>query len=333
MIEKGFEVPVVLFIFKRKEKVKLIIERISQIKPQRIYIIADGPRNENEIDEVRECRIAVEESINWDCEIIKNYAEINRGVYENIGLGAEWVFRREEVAIFLEDDNLPEISFFNYCEELLKRYYDDNRILWICGTNYLQRYNPEDGASYVFTKHLMPCGWASWSHKFLKYYDGELSLITNDTLVKKLKNEYQDKRLYRQQLRLAKKERYRIENNQKPISWDYQMEFAIRVNNLYGISPKNNLIENIGVDDNSIHGGSNLKNVMTERFCTIKSYPLEFPLSHPKTVLVDRKYEIMVSKIILYPIRDRIRYTVSKVLRYILGVPENKSIKNYILRR
>ena len=327
-----FNVPIAIFIFKRKEKAVQIIERISQVKPKRIYLIADGARDENELKEVFETRKAVENSINWDCEIIKNYSEKNRGVYHNIGLGAKWVLEREESAIFLEDDNLPDITFFYFCEELLNKYKSDSRVLWICGTNYLQKYEPQDGSSYVFTKHLMPCGWASWSNKFLKYYDGELLLVDDEVLIDKLKFEYEDKRLYKQQIRLAKKERKRIKNNKKPISWDYQMEFSIRVNNLLGISPKYNLIENIGVDSNSIHGGSSFDNVMTERFCSLKTYSLEFPLLHPKTALVDKAYERMVSKIILYPLKERIKNNISRIIRYILKVPDNISIKNYLIK-
>lgn len=323
---KPFKVPVVLFIFKRKEKVKQIISRISAVKPEKIYIIADGPRNNEEYKVVQECRKAVEQCIDWPCEIVKNYSDTNRGVYENIGLGAKWVFEREDRALFLEDDNLPEISFFKYCEDLLERYNEDPRILWICGTNYLENYQPADHSSYVFTQHLLPCGWASWSNKFLKYYDGELNFIDNYDKTNIVKKTYLDKRLYKQQINLARMERNRILKGLKPISWDYQMEFALRVNGLYGISPKYNQIENIGVDSDSIHGGSDFSKTMTKRFCSMKTIPLEFPLIHPEKFVVDIEYDKKISNTILYPFKMRSIINTSLFLKRILKVPPEESL-------
>ena len=113
-MKEQFDIPVVLLIFKRKDKRTQIIDRVSQVKPKKVYIIADGPRDDSEKKDVLECRAWLEGLIDWDCEVIKNYADTNRGVYENIGEGAKWVFEKEETAIFLEDDNLPEVDFFKF---------------------------------------------------------------------------------------------------------------------------------------------------------------------------------------------------------------------------
>jgi len=326
IIMNGFDIPIVLFIFMRKEKVLQILDRIAQVEPKKIYIISDAGRNEKEQNEVLECRSAVEKKINWDCQIIKNYASENAGVYDRIGLGAKWVFTQEDVAIFLEDDNLPETSFFPYCREMLIKYRDDTRILWVCGTNYLQKYVPEDGASYVFTKHLMPCGWASWSNKFISFYDGDMKLLDDKSLVKRVKNQYKDKRLFEQMYRFVMNEKSRVNRNMRPVSWDYQMAFSIMANSLYGISPCYNQIENIGVDNCSIHGGSNINKIMTQRFCGIKSYPLEFPLTHPITVIPDTTYEKKVGKIILRPFRIRVKVFITRNIKRAFGIPLDQGL-------
>ncbi|WP_199666983.1 hypothetical protein [Exiguobacterium sp. AM39-5BH] len=209
---KTFDIPIVLFIFKRVDKTQLIIKRISEIRPKKIYIIADGPRDITEAEVVNRCRQMIEESIDWECEIIKNYSQNNRGVYENIGEGAKWVFKKEEQAIFLEDDNLPDLSFFDFCKEMLSEYRSDDRILWICGTNYLEEFENKENTSYVFTQHLLPCGWASWSDKFLKYYDGNLNKLDNDGL-QKIKSTYKNRSLFIQQSQLMINEKKRIEKN------------------------------------------------------------------------------------------------------------------------
>lgn len=325
-----FNVPVVLFIFKRKEKIKQIIDKIKEVQPKKIYILGDGPRNEEEIEIVNACRKATEASITWECEIIKNYSEKNRGVYENIAEGAKWVFEREKMAIFLEDDNLPEKSFFYFCEELLKKYENDERILWICGTNYLEKFNTPSEESYVFTKHLMPCGWASWGNKFNKFYDGDLRVLDNDLLLKDIKVQYENKSLFRQQLESAMLEKKRMINGKKPRSWDYQMAISIRSNSVYGISPKYNLIKNIGVDNDSIHGGNSLDNEMTRRFCTIQSYEIELPLKHPKHILSNLIYEKKVAKIILLPLSYRIKGKIIKLIKKILKIDFEISLSEKI---
>ncbi len=319
-----FDIPICLFMFRRSESTVKIIKRISQVKPKKIYLLADAGRNAQEKAEAEECRRAVLDAIDWDCEIVKNFAQENRGVYANIGLGAKWVFEREEIAIFLEDDNLPEITFFDYCRELLEKYKDNDNVLWICGTNYLAKYQNSQNHSYMFTKHLLPCGWASWSHKFIKYYDGELKNATPENL-KQLRNKYDSYKLYDQQKYCVRKEQHRIETGKRFASWDYQMAFSIRFYDKYGISPCNNQIKNIGVDGISEHGGNNINNIMTNRFCGMDSHPLDFPLCHPDRVEVDPVYEKKIHDIILNPFYMRMRRKIKSFVLRCLGLNDTIS--------
>ncbi|WP_422766831.1 hypothetical protein ACOX9X_11130 [Photobacterium leiognathi subsp. mandapamensis] len=159
-MNSSFNIPVALFIFKRKDSVLKILEVLAKVKPSKIYLLSDGGRNEDEKKIVDECRFAIEEAISWNCEIVKKYHTENVGVYSNIADGAKWVFSQEEKAIFLEDDNLPEETFFEYCECLLNKYRLDSRILWVCGSNYLEEVETSDNSSYFFTQNMLPCGWA-----------------------------------------------------------------------------------------------------------------------------------------------------------------------------
>lgn len=313
-----FDIPVCLFMFQRKDTVLRIIERISHVKPKKMYLISDQGRNEDEKKRVKECREAVENAINWECEIIKDYASENRGVFGNIGMGAMRVFQHEETAIFLEDDNLPEVTFFPYCKEMLERYKENDRIVWVCGTNYLADYSNDTNDSYMFTQHLLPCGWASWKKKFEKYYDAYFSNF-NNSVIARMKPGYRNNPLYKQQIEVIQRERDRMKNGKPFRSWDYQMCFSIRANDLLGISPAKNQIKNIGVDAFSEHGGVTFADKMTKRFCGMASHPLEFPLKHPATILIDPVYEAKIGNIILYPLDWRIRKPFGKLKRKILG--------------
>lgn len=326
-----FDIPVALFIFKREESVMRILKVLEEIKPKKLYLISDNGRTDAEKQLVSQVRSNIESAVTWDCEIIKRYQSKNVGVYENIAGGAKWVFEREKEAIFLEDDNLPEISFFPFCEELLKKYKNDQRILWICGSNYLEECNPENGADYIFSKNMLPCGWASWGDKFNHFYDGELSLF-NSTTKNKLKNSYIDKKLYHQDMYNIE---YEIDYKKKHgrfYSWDYQMAFSLRAHDVYSIIPKFNQIKNIGVDDNSTHGGTSLSNIMVERFCERKTKEIEFPLKHPDNLIIDRNIEDALAKIIVDPNFYTLKSRLSRIIRKLFRLDKTVSIKNAIMK-
>lgn len=318
-MKERFDIPVALIIFRRTNTLERIVERIREVKPKKFYILSDGGRSENEQKEVQYCREYLHSLIDWDCEIIDHFAEKNIGVYENIAGGAKWVLEREKWCIFLEDDNLPEVSFFTFCEEMLKKYECTERVFWICGTNYLEKYSTSDGSSYVFSQHCMPCGWATWAKKFTKYYDGELRLLDDSSAINKMRSTYKSKALFEQQLDAAKLEKHNIVTKGRFVSWDFQMAFSIRAYDLLGIVPIYNQIENIGVDNYSTHNGSSFKNPMTERFCAIKSYKLTVPIKHPEAIQIDERYERLVDKIVLHPLKQRIRKKIARFIKKMLG--------------
>ncbi len=329
----NFNVPIVLLLFKRIDKPLEVIRQIAKIAPAKLYLLSDGGRNDQEQAQVLACREAIEAEITWDCEVIRKYEENNIGVYANIGEGAKWVFEREEFAIFLEDDNLPELSFFKFCEEMLVKYKADTRVLWVCGTNYLKEYSPLDGSSYVYTKNMMPCGWASWSDKFQKFYDGELELWRNEYIRNRIKDDYEYKKLYEQDKYNIEYELDAKEVNGRFYSWDYQMSFSMRAHNVYAIVPCFNQIRNIGVDQDSTHGGTDLEDVMVQRFCGLNTRAMEFPLKHPESLLIDIPFEKAVAEIILNPSFFSLKSRLSRALRQLFKIRRTESIVGFFRQK
>ena len=321
--------PVVLFIFKRKHTLTRIMERIAEAAPERFYIIADQGRDNYEKALAQECRDLVESLVTWDCEVIKDYAAENRGVFAQIGLGAERVFKKEETAIFLEDDNLPDSTFFQYCEEMLARYSNDERVLWVCGTNYLERYRHDNG--FYLSQHLTPCGWASWAAKFTSFYDKDLTLTDTPDWKKVVKSHYSDRRLYRQQLRDILAEKTRRDEGERYRSWDFHMNLTIRYHGFYSVVPSVNLIENIGVDEFGTHGtpqaGDPLSEIMSQRFCGVPAHPLSFPLEAEDSGTFDPEFEREIGEVILYPAKYRIPMQVKGFIKNLLGVKPGKSLR------
>lgn len=317
--------PVVLFIFKRSETLPAIIDRIRFYAPEKLYILADGPRNPDEAVLTEKTRSLALSLVNWDCQVIEKFERENIGVYRNIGEGAKWVFSKEKRAIFLEDDNLPEITFFRYCDDLLDRYENNSEILWVCGTNYLEDTRDLGQSSYYYTRHLLPCGWASWSSKFLSEYDGELNDLNEET-VSMMRETYQDERLYKQELQTIKQTRFNYLRNPGSVSWDRQMLFSVRSKLRYGIAPALNQIRNIGADEHSIHGGTSTKKAMTARFCEIPTHPLSFPLKAPAALRINQEFEVATGKIILHPFSSRVLRHIGRLIKRVCGIDPDDSL-------
>ena len=166
--------PILLIIFARSECVRKVIASIRTARPSKIFIAQDAPRP-NRPDDVENCRLARETTlaeIDWDCEIKTLFQEKNLGAGKGCAAAIQWFFENVEEGIVLEDDDLPEPSFFPYCAELLDKYRNDTRVMHIAGYNPLLK--PVSDDSYYFSK-LMHCwGFATW-RRVIKQYDYKIS--------------------------------------------------------------------------------------------------------------------------------------------------------------
>ena len=161
--------PVVLFIYKRLDTTSKVFDVIRQVKPVTLYLIADGPKTEIDHSKCKCVRNYIEENINWPCNFIKVYSDINTGLAKRISTGLDIVFSNEKTAIILEDDTLPDISFFDFCEALLKYYRNDQNIGHISGcTEY--PHASRSNCSYSISSIINICGWATWKRAW-KHFD------------------------------------------------------------------------------------------------------------------------------------------------------------------
>ena len=142
---------VAFIIFNRPDTTELVFREIAKAKPPVLLVVADGPRlGHQEEPELCAATRAIIGRVNWDCEVLTNYSDVNLGCKLRVSSGLDWVFDQVEEAIILEDDCLPHQSFFQFCEELLSKYRDDERIAMISGNNIqLGRKRTKD--SYYFS--------------------------------------------------------------------------------------------------------------------------------------------------------------------------------------
>lgn len=284
---------VTLIFFNRADTLEKVFEKVRMAKPPKLFLVQDGARENNskDIEGIRACRKIVE-NIDWECEVFKNYSEINLGCGVRPQSGITWVLSQVESTIILEDDCVPEMSFFDYCDEMLEKYKDDERICYISGLNHFEEWD-FGGSSYGFTKGGAIWGWATWRRAW-EAYDYSVSDI-EDTYVKKM-IEYT---LSGDQKRISlwEKTHELVKQGTKISYWDVQWGFVKYSKNQLVIVPKYNQISNIGVGATSTHAIQNYKaHQKYLDFNFMPTKPLEFPLVHPTHMLCDFNYDALLEK-------------------------------------
>lgn len=156
------DTPVALIVFNRPRTTARIVEAIRAARPSRLFVIADGPRPGHATD-AEQCAAAraTVDQVDWPGEVCRHYAEGNLGIDRRGRSGFDWLFAQVDRAIILEDDCLPDLTFFPFCGQLLERYALDERVAMICGTNSLGRWGAGT-QSYHFSSHGCHWGWATW---------------------------------------------------------------------------------------------------------------------------------------------------------------------------
>jgi len=295
-------IPIVLFFYKRIDTTKKVWSTIQAKKPHKLYLIADGPKNLKEEPLCSKVRDFVESNVNWQCEIIKIYSNVNLGCARRIQTGLDKVFENEEMAIILEDDTLPNQSFFDFCEELLERYKNDKRVVHISGCNpHLHAVNFKE--SYCFSSIVNIWGWATWKRAW-KNYDINMPFWENEDKSSFLKywipsNEH---------IKGTRKMFDLHCNNEDPWTWDYQWVYACWNSNGLAIMPSHNLVSNIGI-------GPDATNTKSKN--GIEIYPsvtdtISFPLRHP-SITRNNNFEKQYHEASKLPFIRRIKNLIKSV--------------------
>ena len=156
------QVPVAFIIFNRPDTTSRVFAEIARARPSKLIVVADGPRAEfpGEAELCARAR-AVIDAVDWKCEVVTDFSDRNLGCRARVSSGLDFVFSQVEEAIILEDDCLPHSSFFPFCESLLQKYRDEDRVMAISGDNFHRGCRYTD-FSYFFSRFVHIWGWASW---------------------------------------------------------------------------------------------------------------------------------------------------------------------------
>lgn len=278
MSEYELDTPVVFSIFNRPAHTRTVFDIIAAARPKKLFIIADGPRPGHPTDAER-CRLAraAVEKVTWPCDVRMDAADANMGCRDRMLSGSDWVFGQVEEAIFLEDDTVPHPDFFRFCEELLRRYRDDRRVMSITGLCL----RPLSVSAYSYGFSTLACGWgrACWRRSW-EAFDPTMSLwpeVRDNGLLSQVFPDRAQAAYWHQIMESTYRGRFD--------SWGYPFILSCWLLGGLTAMPGRNLVRNIGFGADSTHTklGGGLDKLALEG--------IDFPLRHPPIVTRDYAYD------------------------------------------
>lgn len=307
------KLPILLITFIRLDTTLQVLKAIREYQPKKLYISSDYGREgrivqDKQISEkewVDQIRTTLLEQIDWECEIKTLFFSENQGCKNGVSSAISWFFKHEEMGIILEDDTLPNQSFFYFCEEMLERYKNNQNIFMVSGWSALD-FDLEAKNSlkedYYFSKYNHIWGWASWRRAWSLYqkefidFEKEFAQLEFDSAEEK-------KTWYRT---------FKSYSKGEINTWDYPWTYTIWKYKGLSVYPKNNMIKNIGLNrDDATHTTGESK------FDNMKIYKIASPIKHKYTV--ERNLELDNKDFLICFQRENIfKRLLKKIMRLVI---------------
>lgn len=283
------EIPLVFIVFNRPETTRRVWERIRAAQPRRLFVIADGPRADRPADQ-ESCTAVrqIVERIDWPCEVSREYSAPNLGAAVRVSSGLDWVFTQADEAIILEDDCLPDPTFFPFCAELLARYRDEPRVAQIAGCSFQGEAHPGK-TSYYFSRYPHGWGWATWRRAW-NHYDHSMRAWREECGTEWLAQcigDPAERRIWEQS--------FDGTLTGEVDAWDYRWVLAVWRSGGLSILPYRNLISNIGFGADATHTKG------SSPWAALPVSPMPFPLEHPTGFMRDEAADERTGRLVFRP--------------------------------
>lgn len=266
-------IPLLILVYNRPSETEILINNLKKIKPKKIFISADGPKNASlDIKRNKEVKNILKK-INWTKDIQLNYLKKNYGCKESVSKAIGWFFSKVKMGIILEDDCIPNKDFFLFTKEILVKYKNNNKIFMVSGNNFLKK-KIKINDSYYFSKYNHCWGWASWARAW-KNYDKNLTSWNNFKKSKLWKNKFNNEyeKTYWEKI-------FDLCYKKKINSWAYPWLYSIWKKNGLCIIPKVNLVKNIGFNLNA-------SNTFSHQEFNYETNSIGNKISHPKIIKIN----------------------------------------------
>lgn len=247
-LESGFHVPILLLGFNRPEECLQVISALREIGAKKIYFSVDGPRLNSDSDSLKvEMVRQLQSQFDWGCELKTRFLDENLGCKLAISSGISWFFENVDEGIILEDDCVPNMDFFIFCERMLEKYRSSDKVMHISGTSYLPSSKDHSSNHYFSTLHDV-WGWATWKSAW-DYFTINIKYPDKESEDKILINYFGSKKV-------AKWFHRYLEDSKSPncTLWSTYWSYALITKNALSVAPVVNLVQNIGFREGASHG-------------------------------------------------------------------------------
>lgn len=260
--------------FNRPDTTARVFEAIRSARPKKVYVSLDAPRPDVASDRSRCAAVRDVIQVDWPCSVQLRVGAEHLGCRDGVCAALDWFFEYEESGIIVEDDCVPNASFWKFCTEMLNKYKDDNRVATISGSNYEFGHSSRE-ASYYFSRQIYVWGWATWRRV---WHSVDRSLSHWDQL--------RDSGWLRDLLSSSASERFWSRNfdaaqRRQIDAWSYYMVYSAWTHGQMSVVPSRNLTSNIGFGPDAVHTRR------STRYDRMPTEELEFPLVHPSLEMVD----------------------------------------------
>ncbi len=285
------DVSVLILFFNRPQPLAQVFGQVAKARPSRLFLYQDGARDARDLPGVEACRQVVS-CIDWECEVHRLYQDRNYGCDPSEYLSQKWAFSLTDKCIVLEDDDVPSVSFFTFCKEMLDKYESDTRIAMIAGFNP-EEVTPDVPYDYFFATTFSIWGWASW-RRVVDRWDGHYTFLDDPFNMRQLARLIKERKFRNEIIYMCRRHR---ENGKAYYETIFQA--SILFNSGLAVVPTRNLINNLGATADSTHFAGSLFTLPRgyRRIFTMKRYELDFPLVHPRYVIENVKYKQSVYRI------------------------------------
>lgn len=278
------ESPVLLITFNRPHETKEVLKKIKEAKIRKLYIAKDGARkgNEDDIEASKQIENLINDHIDWDCEVHKRFLTENHGCGYGVSSAISWAFTDEDRLIILEDDCVPSLPFFGFCNYNLEKYKNDARVWTINGrSHHSNDYN--FNYDYLFSQYFHSHGWATWKRVWGNF---DIKMPENDNFLKD--GGFYNVFFSKKEATMFNKKFEKHFTNQTLVrhSWAYPFFYYVCSNRGLSITPSKNLIHNIGYE--GVHSNGRVTYLHKIEAC--EDYSIN---DEPLFVLPDRKYDYL----------------------------------------
>lgn len=279
------DVSVLILFFNRPQLLAQVFGQVRKARPSRLFLYQDGPRGERDMQGIMACRQVVAD-IDWECEVHTLYQERNYGCDPSEYISQKWAFSMSDKCIVLEDDDVPSLSFFSFCKEMLDRYEHDTRITMIAGFN-VEEETRDVREDYFFTCHFSIWGWASW-RRVVDGWDEHYTWLDDRQTVAQLECIIRERGMRDDFLTMCRRHRSQGEAFYETIFWAHML-----MNNGLCIVPRRNMVNNLGATADSTHFGGTLETLPHgyRRIFTMKRFETGTKeMAHPRHVIEHLPY-------------------------------------------